>query len=323
MPRKNAKQSQDSYWEKRLGAKAFKHALADTIAGELRLLAKERVADVLDAERIRGAIREWDTRLIDRTRLADLVIQVHRHVTARLDGRQESLFDVIDRQLVADIETLLTDVTEDSARTEEFVGDLMQQEFVRSLFTDIIFTAIVSFNKKVNPFFGGLTMRVLEEQIKGFIRLFMPMLIEQATAFVVSADNQRIAVDFAREIIRQLLDQPLRNFAVAASPTQRKRVETVIRKAVTNAKLEVAIRQATIAAWDDFYSAVRNEPVGELIRLDAQASWLATQCVEALLPLLTRPGVLQLIASETLLAVTQISPRFSPKRRATAKPNDR
>jgi hypothetical protein len=96
-------------------------------------------------------------------------------------------------------------LAERSSHTEEFVGDIMRQEFVRRLFTDSIFTSIVSFNQRINPFFGGLTMRVLEDQITGFIRLFMPMLIEQATAFAVSKDNQRIALDFARqELFRPL-----------------------------------------------------------------------------------------------------------------------
>jgi len=310
MPRKPAKpgRSQESYWEKRLPSKAFKQALTQTLTRELQLLSKARVAEVLDAELIRGAIREWDTRLIDRERVADLVIQTNRRLTARFTRRQESLLDVLDRELVADIETLLAGLSESSAQTEAFVGDIVRQEFVRRLFTDIIFTSIVSFNQKINPFFGGLTMRVLEDQIKGFIRMFMPMLIEQATAFAVSRDNQRIAFDFVRQIIRQLLDQPLRSFVVTDSPAQRKKIESVIRKAVTNARLQAAIRKATLAVWDDVYGWIREQRVGDLIRLDEQADWLAEQCVKMILPVLERPAVLQLIATETAAAAGKLRP---------------
>jgi hypothetical protein len=227
---------------------------------------------------------------------------VNRRVTSRLRRQDESLLDLLDRQLVADIEALLTQPAERSAQAEEFVGNIMRQEFVRRLFTDIIFTAIVSFNQKVNPFFGALAMRVLEDQIKGFIRLFMPMLLEQATAFAISKNNQRMALDFARQIIRQLLAQPLRNYVMTTSPAQRKKVEAVIRKAVANAKLESAIREAAAVAWDDFYGAVRDQRVGDLVRLEAQAGWLAERCVAAILPVLARPHVGRLVAAELTLA---------------------
>jgi hypothetical protein len=126
----------------------------------------------------------------------------------------------------------------------------------------------------------------------------MPMLIEQATAFAVSQDNQRIALDFARQIIRELLDQPLRNFSVRGSPARRKKVEAVIRKAVTNDRLHTAIREAALAAWDDLYRSVRHQRVGDLVRLDEHAGWLAAQCVEAILPVLARPPIMRLIAAE-------------------------
>jgi hypothetical protein len=301
MPRATVKRptSQGGYWDKRLGSRAFSQALTDALARELRLLAQARVADVLDPEWIRAAIRGWDTRLIDRARLAELVVAVHRRATGRLRRRRESLLDVLDRQLVADFETLLAAGAE---RTEAFVGDLMRQEFVRRLFTDIIFTAIVSFNQKVNPLFGGLTMRVLEDQIKGFIRMFMPMLLEQATAFVVNPDNQRIGRDFTREVMRQLLDQPLHAFAVTAAPAQRRQVEAAIRRAVRDARLDAVIREAALATWDDLYGVLREQRVGEVIRLDEQADWLAEQCVRIILPVLARPEVVRLIASEAARA---------------------
>lgn len=304
MPRTIASRAepQERYWGKRVRSRAFKQALRDTLTHELKSLAAERVADVLDADVVREVIREWDTRLIDREVLADFIIEGHRHATARLSRRDDSLLDVLDRQLVDEVEALLTEQAEPSARTEAFVRNIMRQEFVRGLFTDIIFTAIVSFNQKVNPLFGALTMRVLEEQIKGFIRLFMPMLLEQATAFAISQENQRIALDFTRAIVRQLLDQPLRSYAAAVSPARRKQVDAVIRKAVGNAKLDAAIRDATLAAWDDLYATIHDKRVGDLVRLHEHAGWLAERCVKAILPALARPHILKFIAAEVALA---------------------
>jgi len=310
MPRTRATRprSQESYWGKRVSSTAFKRALTDTLTRELQSLAKARVADVLDAELIRTAIQEWDARLVNRDMIAELIIQANRRVTSRLSRKEESLFDVLDRQLVADIEALLAEQTKPSAQAEKFVGNIMQQEFVRRLFTDIIFTAIVSFNQKINPFFGALTVRVLEDQIKGFIRLFMPMLIEQATAFAVSRDNQRLALDFARQIIRQLLDQPLRNFAIASSPAQRKQLEAIIRKAVANTRVETAIRAAALAAWEDFHGSVGDKRVGDLVRLDEQAAWLAGRMTKVLLPVLARPHIIRLVATELTLAAGKPQP---------------
>jgi hypothetical protein len=170
------------------------------------------------------------------------------------------------------------------------------------LFTDIIFTSIVSFYQKVNPLFGALTMRVLEDQIKGFIRLFMPMLQQQATAFAVSKENQRILLDFARAIVRQLLNEPLRHYAGMVSSGQRTKAEVFIRKAVGNAKLDSQIRKVALAAWDDLYAAIQNKTVGDLLRLEEHAGWLAARCVEVILPALSRPHILRFVAAEIALA---------------------
>ena len=300
----------DAYWQKRLRSKAFKQALAGTLASEVSAMAGERVGSVLDPELVRTGIREWDLRPADRKRLADLLVAANRRVNSRLSTESRSLAELLDHQVMEDIETLVDGLTEQSAYTETFVADLMQQEFVRRLFTDIIYTAIVAFNKRVNPVFGVLTMRAFEDQIKGFIRLFMPMLLEQATAFATRPENQRLALDSVRQIVREVLEQPLQTFAAANTPAQRKQVEAAIRKATTNPKLDAAVRRAALTAFEDVYPGLREQRVTDVVPLDGRAEWIAERLADALLPVLSRSHIVQLIAAEAALA-TEPRPRAS------------
>ena len=215
----------------------------------------------------------------------------------------KSVLDMLDPELVDDVDALLGEAFELSPQVEELVANILQQEFVRRLFTDIIFTAIVSFNQRVNPLFGAITMRVMEEQIKGFIHLFMPTLQQRATAFATNRQNQRILLDFTRSIMRELLDQPWLHYAAMASPEQRTQTEKLIRKAVGNAKLDALIRKAMLAAWDDLYAGIRDKPVGTLLRLEENSRWLAERCVEMILPALARPHILRFVAAEMTTAL--------------------
>lgn len=287
------------YWRRRLRSVAFKRDLTAMVRCELTALARERVNDVLDADVVRSIIREWDTRMIDRGRLAVLVIEGTRQAARK--RHREAPHRLFDAQLIADIDAFIREGFGLSAGAEDAIAAIMRQDFVRGLFTDIIFRAIVSFYQRVNPLFGAMTMRVLEEQIKGFIRFFMPMLQRQATAFIVSQSNQRVAMDFVSAVVRQLLQQPLPRFSEATTPRQRRRLETLIRHAMTNPKLEAIVRDATLTAWDDIYALIEGRRIGDLVRLEEQADWFAERCVEILLPALSRPHLLEFLAAEMAL----------------------
>jgi len=304
MPKKTSGRAgaRERYWERRLGSKEFQRALTAVVRRELQLLSAEKVENVVDPQAVRRAIRGWTPDLVDRDAVADVVIEFNRRLGERLKQRRESLVDLLDDLALADVEGLLEADVEMSRNAEEFVAKLMQQEFVRRLFTDIIYTSIVSFNQKVNPLFGAITMRVMEEQIKSFIRLFMPAVQRRATAFAVSEANQRILVDFGRSIIRQLLEEPLRHYASLISSGQRKRAEALVRRAVGNAKLDGLIRDVTVATWDDLYESVRSKRVGEVARLEKKAGWMAERIVELLMPALARPGVVEFVESEVARA---------------------
>jgi hypothetical protein len=309
MPKKSSagrSGTDDQYWQKRLRSSAFRRNLTALVVRELQSLSAERVKDVVDPGLVRTMLLQWDVRMVNRELVADFIIHANHGVARRLNRGRRSLLGLLDRQLIADVDAILEEDGALSTHAEAFVGKLMQQEFVRRLFTDIIFTAIVSFYQKVNPLFGALTVQVLEEQIKGFISLFMPMLQKQATGFAVSRENQRILFDFTRAIVRQLLDEPLHHYADLVSPGHRRKAEALIRHAIGNpagnAKLDAAIRRATLAAWDDLYQAIEEKQVGEVLRLQDHAGWLAERLSDVLLPALARPQVRRFIAAEMAMA---------------------
>jgi hypothetical protein len=298
MPRRRESHTAADYWKHRLRSKAFKANLTALLERELKSLAQNRVCDVVDPALVRTLIREWDGRLLNPQAVADLLIAGQRGAARRAQAHGQSILARLDPQLVRDLDALLKEDFALSADAEAFVASLMQQEFIRRLFMEIIFTAIVAFNRRVNPLFGAFTTRVLEDQIKGFIRLFMPMLQQQATAFVISTGNQRFLLDLMRSIVRELLDVPLPRYVVAISPAERKKLAALIRKTMSNARLESLVREAALAAWDDLYASIERKKIGDLLQLDEHAARLARSGVELILPALTRRGVLEFIAAE-------------------------
>ena len=287
------------YWQRRVRSRPFKRELTALVRRELTALAGERVRDVLDVELVRSVIREWDTRMIDRARLAELIIEGMRHSARQQRGGP---LRRLDPQLIADVEAVVRESVALSAGAEESIAAIMRQEFVRGLFTDIIFSAIVSFYQRVNPLFGAMTVRVLEEQIKGFIRLFMPMLQRQATAFIVNQANQRVAVEFVSVVVRQILEQPLPDYSAMITPAQRRKLEALIRHATASARLDSIVKEATLSAWDDLYAIIAGKRLGDLLRLEEQADWFAERCVEFVAPALARSHVVEFIAAEMAVA---------------------
>lgn len=306
----------DGYWERRPRSRGFHRRLAAVISRELRALSDTRINDLVDAALVRKTIARWDGRLLNQDRVADLVIATSRRLSARLKTQHASVFDLLDAPLVADIEALLEQDIVLSRHAEEFVASIMRQEFVRRLFTDIIFTSIVAFQEKVNPLFGGLAMRLIEEQTKRFIDLFMPMLLQQATAFAINRRNQRILMDFVASIARHLLSEPLAHYTGLASPEQTRRTEALIRDAIgtpaAHVQLDELLRHLALAIWDDLYVTIADTRLGDLLRVEQYADRLAARCVAALRPFLERPAVRQFIAAE-LAAGPHKAPR-APKR---------
>ena len=70
------------------------------------------------------------------------------------------------------------------------VEEIVKQGAIKDLFVTIIHDAIISFNKKFNPFFGAVAALGLDKQIKEFIIPFMDSATDIATDFIVDPANK-------------------------------------------------------------------------------------------------------------------------------------
>ncbi len=304
MPRKASRKnrSQAEYWQKRMRSAEFKRGLTRLLGEEIKSLSRKRVKYVVDRRLGCKVIQEWDFEIADNRAVVDLVIHAGRLIEKRLTEGKRPLLALLDKELISAIDEILDEGIVLSEPMEHFIASMMRQEFVRSLFTELVHTSIVSFYKKVNPIFGAIAAKVLEDQIRGFIGLFMPMLVERATRFAVDKRNQAIFMDFGRSVMRRLLDEPLPHYFALVSRGQRRRAKVLITKALANQALRSQTRRAAVAVWDHLYKRVQDKRVGELLHLEEHSGWLAERATDAILSALSRPRALRFIAQESALA---------------------
>jgi hypothetical protein len=289
------------YWADRVQSDEFRHALQQVLEEEFRALAGQKVGDLVDAHAIAELIKHWD-KMISQRVVAEMVIEVSRLVAQQLREKKKSVRGLLDPRVANDLDSILEKEIVLSERAEEFISRLMQREFVQTLFTDIIHTSIVAFYKRVNPLFGAVATSLLEDQIKGFIRLFMPMVHRQATAFVIDEKNQALFSDFSRSIMRELMREPLPELMAFVSTDRSKKAEALVKKFVASTKMRALLRDMTLAVWDGIYHRLQKRKLGDVLMLDKQAGWFAERGVEILLPALARPHLRQFMERELALA---------------------
>jgi len=297
-----ARPQKQNYWTKRVRSPQFKRSLRKVIAAGLRDLAKRRVHDVVDVAAVRRSIQNWDFAGIDRDVVADFLVAAERHFTERLKRDRRSLLTILGPELAPDVEALLTEDGHLPPFVDDFVAGMIEQEFVRKLLTDLIFTAIAAFNRKVNPIFGAVTTHMLEDQIKGFIRLFMPTLQRQAVAFATSSTNQRLVLEFSRAFVRQLLEEPVSHYAELQSPAQRRRAEALLRKGLGLEEADAALRRAAANAWDDLYGSLKQRTIGDIMDVTSRADDATDLVVAGLRLLFERDEVARFLVDELQLA---------------------
>jgi hypothetical protein len=303
MPARDATRFQ-RHWKSRVRAPKFARELTALVAEEIRAAARAKVKDVVDVKRVRRLLEQADLAAFDDGVLTDLVIEAGRTVRARLRAKKQSARELFGAELSASVDALLEEPVVLSRRAESLIGRLMQTELVRDLFTDIIHTSIVSFNKRLNPLFGGVTMTALEPRIKGFIRLFMPMIQQQATAFVVDKDNREGFADFTASILRELLNQPLSNLLALGSVAGRSRARPLVRNGLRSATWQALHRELAIAVWEKLFARLRDKTLGDVIALDEYAEPIAAEIVATLRAALLRPRVVEFLEREAALAAT-------------------
>ncbi|EKD42323.1 MAG: hypothetical protein ACD_73C00206G0002 [uncultured bacterium] len=184
---------------------------------------------------------------------------------------------------------------------------IIKEEFIGQLFTDVIHLSIVSFYKKINPFFGGLTVAVLEKQIKGFIGLFIPMVQERAIAFVIHPDNQKILMGFCRSIFFMLISEPMANIMIGPTEKKQKQFETLLGHARLTGAATDLIQEGAVTLLDQLYAYMQKKKLGDFIKLSPKTmDHLASQLVKISLTQLKRDSVQQFFTNEIELAINNL-----------------
>lgn len=299
-----ARPQKENYWARRVRSPQFKKGLRRVVGDALRDLGTRPVDTVVSAAAVKRSIQNWDFAGIDRDVVADFLVAAERHFTERLKRDRRSMLEILGPELADDVEALLTEDGHLPPFVDDFVAHMLEQEFVRKLLTDLIFIAIEAFNRKVNPVFGAMTTYMLEDQIKGFIRLFMPTLQRQAVAFATSRTNQRLVLDLSLAFVRQLLKEPVAHYAELQSPAQRRQSEVVLRKALKLKDADDALRRAAANAWDDLYGSLKHRTIGEIADVNSRAGDLTDLIVAALRLLFERDAVAGFITEELTVAAT-------------------
>lgn len=290
------------HWSSRVRSPKFKRELTALVAEEVRAAAQAKVKQVVDAKRARRLLERIDPAAFDEAILADLVLEAGRTVRAKLRAKKKSARGLLGAELSASVDALLGEPIVLSRQAEKLIGQLMQTELVRDLFTDVIHTSIVSFNKRLNPLFGGVTMTALEPRIKGFIRLFMPMIQQQATAFVVDKRNQAVFADFTASILRELLNEPLPNLLALAAVRGKGKSRPLVRDLLSSPQLRLLQREMALAVFDQTFARLGERTVGDVVALEENAERVAAEIVDMITPLLLRPRVVDFLAREVALA---------------------
>lgn len=297
-----------------LRSAAVQSRLVAALELEILALADERVEDLVDPDAVRTAIERSED-LVEHARIGELTVAAARRIGSELRNRSESPWELLDADLAKRVEEMLDTDVSLSADAEDLIARMMRQELIQDLFTNVIHTAIVSFNKRVNPLFGGIASAMLEDQIKGFIRFFIPMVLDQATSFVVADRNQELFSDFARSLVRELLDEPIPNLLELVSTGDKRDSDKLAQTLAASRRLRDLSRSFTLAVWDEVYSASRRRRLGDIVRLDAHAGWLAEQLAPGVTTALERPHLGAFLAS-----VFGAAPAAAPaKRKATKK----
>jgi hypothetical protein len=208
----------------------------------------------------------------------------------------------MDDDVAAVVDALLEDQPAFTFHAEELITKVMRQELVRDVLTDVIHSSIVSFNERINPLFGGVAMMVLERQIKSFIGLFLPMVLERATDFVVDERNRNLFADFARAIIRGLLEEPLPHLLSLAPTRNRGKSPDLVGTLMRSPKFRALDRQMKLAVWNAVFARLRHQRIGDILLLEENADRWAAEGVELLLPFLVQPGVVGFLERELSLA---------------------
>jgi hypothetical protein len=284
-------------WRRRLRSPEFRRALEELVRAEVAEAAALPVRELVDAGAIRAALGGVDPAVPRPAAVAQVAVRINERIEKRLRKERRSVDEMLSGDVRDELDALLDEELPNPEALEEILAQIIRQKFVRKLFAELIHSAILAFNKRVNPFFGGITASMLDAQIKSFIELGMPMLQEQAVAFVLRPANQQFAIDLARSLIRGALAEPLGDLVPRASAAQRRRLERLIARALESERLGTAVPAAAQQLWDDLYAQIRDKKLGQLVDAERLADALVEPVTELAVAALSRPRIAAFLAA--------------------------
>lgn len=105
------------------------------------------------------------------------------------------------------IDSIKTHISHPANWDRETVEAVVKQNAVKDLLVTIINDAIISFNKKFNPFFGAVAALGLDKQIKEFIIPFMDSATDIATNFIIDPANSTKFSEMSKQIVDIIVRQ--------------------------------------------------------------------------------------------------------------------
>ncbi len=283
-------------FSKRVRSGPFKRSLVALIGSEIREMGREPIQSIVDEKLVRSALSSWDPAALRPEIVAELTVFVMGESEARLRKQRKSIDQLIDRDVLDEVDRLISSDLASPAAAAEIVTQMLRQEFIGKLFAEIIHSAIISFNKRVNPLFGGIASAVLEDQIRGFIALGMPMLQEQAVSFVLSQGNQKVAADLVRGVARAIRAEPVANLVLRTSGEQRRNLEAALARILASEFVQKATSETLVGLFDALYPRLRKLRLDEVFDTELLVGAFAEPIAGLSVNALARPRAAALLS---------------------------
>jgi len=265
---------------------------------ELRHAATQPISTLLPPARARRLVRDFAPEALSDKALAEIALRVRRDLEKQLRANRRTPAEMLGADFAERVAQVFDEELVDAEAGEEIIAHVLRQEFVRKLLTEVVHTSIVSFYKRVNPLFGGLATAMLDDQIRGFINMFMPMIQEQAVRFATGKRSQAFARDLARSLARHTLTTPLAAQFPELDKRQRQRIERIVRDAATSTALRRQTHAVAVIVWDAVYASIRDRKLGDVVDLQRLTAPLIDGGAELLAVILARPTLVALLRRE-------------------------
>lgn len=180
-----------SYWKNRVFSAEFRSRIE-----ELRKRAWQEFLDTPMVEILQVIAWQIEKLPVDTSwhkALEQIGRDVHDMVSQRIKEANLSPQEVLEATTIALWRKFVARPVELDEKT---VSTLVDAPAVRELFVTIIHDSIIEFNKKFNPFFGGLAALGIDKQIREFIIPFMGHISELAKNFILNPANRTKMAEF-------------------------------------------------------------------------------------------------------------------------------